>query len=64
MTAPLAWIYAIPVERFLGAYEATQANLWMLGIVSVWRIVLMIRVVSVLFGARPRAAAVPVPSQF
>ena len=51
MTAPLAWIYAIPVERFLPAGEATAANFWFLGIVAVWRVVLMMRVVSVLFQA-------------
>jgi hypothetical protein len=52
MTAPLAWLYAIPYERFLGAVEATSANLWTLGLVSVWRVALMSRVVSVLMGYR------------
>ena len=51
MTAPLAWIYAIPVERFLPAADATTANLWFLGIVATWRVVLMMRVVSVVFNA-------------
>ena len=38
MTAPLsAWFYAIPVERFLSAIDASNANLVLLGIVSVWR---------------------------
>src|SRR5436190_1804978 len=27
MTAPVAWLYAIPVERFLSSYRAAQANL-------------------------------------
>src|SRR6266481_654320 len=48
MTAPLAWLYGIPYERFLPALGATRANLITLGIVSVWRVVLMMRVVSVL----------------
>jgi hypothetical protein len=56
MTAPLAWLYGIPYERFLSSVGATEANLWTLGLVSVWRMVLMIRVVSVLFRLRIRAA--------
>jgi hypothetical protein len=50
MTAPLAWLYAIPYERFLSAAGATAANLWTLGLVAVWRVILMIRIVSVLMG--------------
>lgn len=60
MTAPIAWIYAIPVQEFLSAGDATRANLWMLAIVSLWRVVLMARVVSVLFNANPVSAAMPV----
>lgn len=48
-TAPLAWLYAIPVERFLSAERAVAANLWLLGIVSVWRVLLMARVVGVVW---------------
>ena len=51
LTAPLAWIYAIPVERFLDPLTATQANLWFLAIVAVWRVLLITRVVSVVFNA-------------
>jgi hypothetical protein len=50
MTAPLAWLYAIPYERFLTPYQAVAANLWTLGLVALWRVVLMVRVVSVLMG--------------
>ena len=49
MTAPLAWLYALPVERFLSAADATSVNLWLLGIVAVWRVVLMTRVIAVVF---------------
>lgn len=49
MTAPLAWIYAIPFERFLSDGNATRANLYLLGIVSVWRVCLMIRVITVVY---------------
>jgi len=48
-TAPLAWLYAIPVERLLPAEQAVAANLWLLAIVSVWRVVLMARVVGVVW---------------
>jgi hypothetical protein len=47
MTAPLAWLYGIPHERFLSVTAATDANLATLALVSVWRVALMIRVVSV-----------------
>jgi hypothetical protein len=50
MTAPLAWLYAIPYERFLPPGPATYANLWTLGLVAAWRVGLMVRVVSVLTG--------------
>ena len=51
-TAPIAWLYAIPVERFLGELDAAKANLTLLGLVSVWRVALMIRVLCVVTGAR------------
>ena len=56
LTAPLAWLYAVPVERFAGAADAVRANLWLLGIVSVWRIALMTRVVSVVYARSTLAA--------
>jgi hypothetical protein len=52
MTAPVAWLYAIPVERFFDSLTAAKANLTLLGIVSLWRVVLMARVIQVLTGAR------------
>ena len=60
MTAPLAWLYAIPVERFLSPAEAVRANLWLLAIVAAWRVVLMIRVVSTLFRLPAVRAVFPV----
>jgi hypothetical protein len=51
MTAPLAWLYGIPYERFLTPLGATQANLVTLGLVAAWRVGLIIRVVSVWMGA-------------
>ena len=51
LTAPLALLYAIPVERLLSAGAAMQANLWLLALVSLWRVLLMARVVAVLYGS-------------
>lgn len=50
MTAPMAWLYAIPYERFLSPVDAIKVNLWTLGVVAAWRVLLMIRVVHVLYG--------------
>lgn len=52
MTAPLAWLYAVPYERFLPPHVAMATNLWTLGIVAAWRVLLMVRVVNVLYGIR------------
>jgi hypothetical protein len=58
MTAPLAWLYAVPYERFLSPADALRANLLTLAVVSVWRVALMVRVLVVLLGYRPLAAVV------
>ena len=55
-TAPLAWLYAIPVEMFMSPLSATQSNLALLAIVSAWRVWLMTRVVRTLFGTSIVAA--------
>jgi hypothetical protein len=49
MTAPIAWLYAIPVERFFDSYHAAEANIALLGLVSLWRVTLMSRILAVLF---------------
>jgi hypothetical protein len=48
MTAPLAWLYGIPYERFLSEVGAAQANIWTLELVSIWRVLLISRAVAVL----------------
>lgn len=48
MTAPIAWLYALPVERFLDSVIATKVNVGLLAIVSLWRVLLMARVFQVL----------------
>jgi hypothetical protein len=52
MTAPLAWLYAIPFERFLTPLDATRANLGVLAVVAVWRVFLMSQATAVLTGYR------------
>ncbi|MCL4742558.1 MAG: hypothetical protein KJZ54_10190 [Phycisphaerales bacterium] len=49
MTSPLAWLYAMPYERFLTPVGAIEANLWTLALVAAWRVTLISRVLSVLF---------------
>jgi hypothetical protein len=51
MAAPMAWLYAIPVERFMEPGPATEANLTLLAIVSVWRVLLVTRALAVWLGA-------------
>lgn len=48
MTAPIAWLYAIPVERFLSPSDAARANIGLLCIVAGWRVILISRAISVL----------------
>ncbi len=42
MTSPLAWLYAVPVERFMAPRDATLANGWFLAIVALWRVLLYV----------------------
>jgi|GEM_PF-2163937 len=49
MTAPMAWLYGIPVEQFSGILASSIFNFSILLVVSVWRVALMIRVLVVLF---------------
>lgn len=51
LTAPLALVYAIPVERFLSAGNAAEANLWLLALVAFWRVALMTRIITVIYTA-------------
>ncbi len=47
LMSPMAWIYAIPVERFLSPLGAAQTNFWFLVLVATWRVLLICRVVTV-----------------
>lgn len=57
LTAPLAWLYAVPYERWLDVYDAALANVITLAVVSAWRVWLMIRCLSVLHGCSAAAAS-------
>jgi hypothetical protein len=37
-TSPLAWLYALPVERWMDLEGAMRLNLWFLAVVAVWRV--------------------------
>ncbi|QEF95994.1 hypothetical protein Mal15_00200 [Stieleria maiorica] len=47
MTAPLAWLYSIPIETMTDEVAALRFNLTLLSIVSIWRVLLLARFVSV-----------------
>lgn len=49
MTAPLAWIFILPVDQLMPAEDAAIIKLWFLGIVSIWRIYLVTRILATLF---------------
>lgn len=49
MTAPLAWVFIVPVERMMSPDHAAIINLWFLGIIMVWRLLLVARILAVLF---------------
>jgi hypothetical protein len=57
LTAPLAWLYAIPFSAFLSPNAALRAKLTTLAVVALWRVVLMVRVVSLLLNGGVETAA-------
>lgn len=52
MTAPVAWLYAIPVEHWFEPIAAAKWNLLFLAMVSGWRVLLISRTVSVITNSR------------
>lgn len=65
-TAPLAWLYGIPVEQFTTSLNSAIFNFSILLLVSFWRVALMIRVVVVIFNFHPLRAfsLVAIPASF
>ena len=49
-TAPIALLYALPVERFLDPLQAAHANAILLGIVSLWRSTILVQTYRTLCG--------------
>ncbi len=41
LTSPLAWLYAVPVERFMPLDQAITANIVFLAVVALWRVGLL-----------------------
>lgn len=52
LTAPLAWLYAIPIEELADEITSMRFNLTLLSIVSIWRVLLFARVISIQFRIR------------
>ena len=44
LTAPPAWLYAIPVERWMSMTDAISTNAWFLATVAAWRMGLLVTV--------------------
>lgn len=42
LTAPLAWLYATPVERWVSLAKADLLNMWFLLLVATWRVALLV----------------------
>ncbi len=70
MTAPCAWLYALPFEAHLDSLAAAQANLALVALVAVWRVAILTRamqaiteapfslcLIAILFPAALEAAA-------
>lgn len=60
MTAPLAWLYAIPYERFLSELGSVEANLSTLSVVAVWRFCLTVRFALVLLDVTLPVVLMPI----
>jgi hypothetical protein len=58
LTSPLAWLYAIPVERFTDLETAHNLNLGFLGVVAAWRVALLVFYLHQAAGFSPFAVAV------
>lgn len=50
LTSFPAWLYAIPVERFMSIDAATRMNIWFLAAVALWRVMLLLHHARGVFG--------------
>lgn len=53
-TSPLAWLYAVPYERFMQPDHALAAGVYTLGFVALWRVLWMTSVSAQFFGRKRR----------
>ncbi len=60
LTSPMAWLYAIPYEHMTHPKGAITLNTWTLALVSLWRVLIMARVMAVLWGSSMRVTLWPV----
>ncbi len=44
LTAPPAFLYALPVERWMSMHGASVANAWFLALVASWRVALLVSI--------------------
>lgn len=58
LTAPPAFLYAIPVERWMSTSTAATVNVWFLAVVALWRVVLLFRYLRVFAELGPLRIAV------
>lgn len=56
MTAPLAWLYGIPVEEVMTAHQTALFKVSLYAVITIWQILLMSRVTQVLFEIPPLRA--------
>lgn len=49
LTAPIAWLYALPIESMTDELTAVRVNLTLLSIVSIWRVLLFSRIAGVIY---------------
>ncbi len=50
MTAPMAWVYAFPAERYFDTRTAAQINVGLLALVAAWRVTVFSRALVLLTG--------------
>lgn len=60
LTSPMAWLYAIPYEHMTHPEGAVSLNALTLGLVSIWRVLIVARVMAVLWGSSMRVTLWPV----
>lgn len=50
LTSPLAWVHALPIDRWMSVEDAATADAWILAVVATWRMALLVRQFMVVAG--------------